>query len=59
MLPSLKANVSHFCAHACASQMETVLSLRERKRDGKVPIVYSEADLKRYSGGRNDEGGPG
>ena len=39
--------------------METVLSLRERKRGDKVPIVYSKADLDRYKPGRGDNGDRG
>ena len=42
-----------------ACQMETVLSLRERKRDHRVSIVYSKADLDRYKPGRDDNGDPG
>ena len=39
--------------------METVLSLRERKRADKIALVYTEAQLKLHEGGRNDEGEPG
>ena len=42
-----------------ACQMETVLSLRERKRGDKLSIVYSEADLEKHKPGLDDDGEPG
>ena len=39
--------------------METVLSLRERKRGDKVPIVYSKEDLEDHEPGLGDDGEPG
>ena len=47
------------CGYMGTCQMETVLSLRERKRGEEVSLVHSEAALKGYEGGRNDESEPG